>query len=690
MKNLFAPCLILCLLFSVPAVFADEGMWTFDNPPLKQWKEKYNFEPSKEWLDHVRLATVRLNDGGTGSFVSEDGLLITNQHVAGGQLQKVSTAEHDYIRDGFYAKSAAEEMKCPDLEVNVLVSFEDVTAAVQQAAKPGASDKEANEQRKAKAAEIEKESTDKTGLRSEIVKLYNGGEYWIYRYKKYTDVRLVFAPEEQIAFFGGDYDNFTYPRYELDMAFFRVYENGKPAKTEYFKWSANGPADGEFVILPGNPGSTSRLLTVAQLRYQRDFGNPLQMQVWTIRRDALLHYGATSPEAARQGSTQRRLLDNSMKRLVGQQTGLMGSALLSRKEAEEKALRAAVAAKPELERSYGNAWTEIERAYSGLPAMSKRLAFSTLSSSRLASIATSIVLYSQEAQKPNDARYDEYRGSNLESLKFGLLSPAPIYPAMEKALLTAWLEEALKALGPNDPFIKAIVGNSTPSEVVSSVIGETKLANVATRKSLLDGGQTAVNASNDPLIALARKVVPIIRELRDWQENNILSVDTSAGQKIAQARFAVYGKSVSPDANFTLRLSYGQALGYEQGTTLVPYKTTFYGLYDRAIGFAEKSPFNLPTRYKEAKTLLDLSTPLDFVYTADTIGGNSGSPVINRNAEIVGLNFDSNIQKLPNRYAYIEASEGGRAVGVHSVAIIETLRKLYGANKLADEILGQK
>src|SRR6267142_2724219 len=404
MKNLAAATALTVFILQLTLI-ADEGMWTFDNPPRKQWKDRYNFEPSDQWLENVRLASVRLNDGGSGSFVSPNGLLMTNQHVASGQLQKVSTPERDYTLEGFYAKTREEELKCPDLEINVLVSFENVTKQVQGAAKPGAPDKDANEQRKAMMATIEKESTDKTGLRSEVVKLYSGGEYWLYRYKKYTDIRLVFAAEEQIAFFGGDPDNFTYPRYDLDVAFFRVYENNQPLKTEhYFKWSAAGPADDEFVILPGNPGSTSRLLTVAQLRYQRDFGNPLQMQVWTIRRDALLHYGATSPEGARQGSTQRRLLDNSMKRLVGQQTGLMGSALLSRKEVEEKALRAAVAAKPELERSYGNAWTEIERAYSGLPAMSKRLAFSTLSSSRLASIATSIVLYSQEAQKPNDAR----------------------------------------------------------------------------------------------------------------------------------------------------------------------------------------------------------------------------------------------------------------------------------------------
>jgi Peptidase S46 len=315
MKTGFCPLFIL--LGASLCTLADEGMWTFDNPPRKQWKERYNFEPSEAWLEHVRLASVRLNDGGSGSFVSSEGLLMTNQHVASGQLQKISTKDRDYAKEGFYARTRAEELRSPDLEINVLTSYEDVTRLVQSAVKPGATDKEANEQRKAEAAAIEKESTNKTGLRSEVVTLYSGGEYWLYRFKKYTDIRLVFAPEEQIAFFGGDYDNFTYPRYDLDVAFFRVYENGQPLKTpHYFKWSANGAADGEFVLAPGNPGSTNRLLTVAQLQYQRDVGNPLQLQVWTSRRGVLVQYGQRNSEAARQVNESRRSLENSIKRLL--------------------------------------------------------------------------------------------------------------------------------------------------------------------------------------------------------------------------------------------------------------------------------------------------------------------------------------------------------------------------------------
>jgi hypothetical protein len=704
MKRLSVIATLLAFAIQPVALHADEGMWTFDNPPRKQWKERYNFEPADSWLDHVRLASVRLNDGGSGSFVSPDGLMVTNQHVASGQLQKVSTKEKDYTKDGFYARTNDEELKCPDLECNVLISFEDVTARVQSSVKAGASDKEASEQRKAVIAAIEKEASEKTGLKSEVISLYSGGEHWLYRFKKYTDIRLVFAAEEQIAFFGGDYDNFTYPRYDLDVAFFRAYENNKPAKTpHYFKWSTGGASDGELVILPGNPGSTARLLTLAQIQFQRDVGNPLQKQVWTSRRDALARYAERGPEQARQAGTSIRSLSNSLKRLVGQQEGLMNPRMMTKKEAEEKALRDAVARQADLQKAYGDAWDRIAAGYRDYPKMAARIAFSTLTPSRvdlfgtpfgnpisrLATIAAAIVRYTEETRKPNNQRYDELRDSNLESFRFSLLSRAPIYPAMEEQLLAAWLEEAQKTLGADDPFVRAALAGSTPAAAAKRAVSGTRLADVDVRKALIEAGADAVARSDDPMIVLARHVEPITRELRSWLEQKIQSVETSAGEKIAKARFAVYGKSLPPDANFNLRISYGRVLGYEEDTTLVPYKTTFFGLYDRARSFEEKPPYDLPRRYREGKDKFDLATPLNFVYTADTIGGNSGSPVINRNAEIVGLNFDSNIQKLPNRYWYVDETEGGRAVGVHSSAIIEALKKLYGADKLVKEITGQ-
>ena len=382
MKRLNAAATILTLLSQVPVLLADDGMWTFDNPPRKQWKERYNFAPSDAWLEHLRLASVRLNDGGSGAFVSADGLMVTNQHVASGQLQKVSTKEKDYTKEGFYAQTAGDELKCPDLECNVLVSYDDVTARVQSVVKPGASDKEASEQRKAVTAAIAKEATEKTGLKCEVFPLYSGGEHWLYRFKKYTDIRLVFAVEEQIAFFGGDYDNFTYPRYDLDVAFFRVYEENKPAKTpHYFKWSTSGPADGDLVILPGNPGSTARLLTLAQIQFQRDVGNPLQKQVWTTRTEALSSYASRGTEQARQAGSGIRSLNNSLKRLVGQQEGLMNPRMMTRKEAEEKALRDAVAGRDDLRKAYGESWDQILAAYRNYPKMATRIAFSTLTPS---------------------------------------------------------------------------------------------------------------------------------------------------------------------------------------------------------------------------------------------------------------------------------------------------------------------
>lgn len=692
MKRVYGLVLVGVLL-SLGVAVADEGMWTFDNPPLKQWKEKYNFTPSREWLDHIRMATVRLNEGtggGTGCIVSPEGLVMTNQHVGRGQVTKLSTGGKDLVRDGFYAATREEELKCPDLEVNILASYEDVTAKVQAAVVGGASSEDAARQRRAAMAEIEKRSVAETGLKSEVISLYNGGEYWLYRFKRYTDVRLVFSPEEQIAYYGGDYDNFTYPRYCLDITFFRLYENGKPARTEqYFAWSEKGAVDGELVIVPGFPGSTARLLTVAQLRYQRDVGNPLQMAVWTARREALKRYAARGEEQARQASAGRLSLENSIKRLIGQQAGLENPRIFRQKEDEEAKLRQAVAGRAEWQGSFGDAWPAIEQAYQAYPPMARRLAFTNLTASRLGTLASTFVRYADEIDKPNPQRYEEFRDNRLESLKLTMLSRAPIYPEMEEALLASWLEEALKQLGPDDPFVKAALGNGSPAEVAHQVIAGSRLKEVEFRQSLLTGGAAAIKQANDPLLRLAARVEPIVRELRVWQENKILSVETAAGEKIARARFAVYGRTVYPDANFNLRIAYGTVAGYEEDTTLVPSRTTFYGLFDRAMGFGEKPPYQLPPRYQKLAAnpgALNLATPFNFVYTADTIGGNSGSPVINRQGEIVGINFDSNIQKLPNRYLYIDEAEGSRAVGVHSAAILEALGKIYGATPLVQEI----
>jgi len=684
----------------IPGVLADEGMWTFDSPPLRQWKERYGFEPDQKWLDHLRLSTVRLSEGaggGTGCIVSPDGLVMTNQHVGRGQVAKLSSGGRDLVRDGFYAPTRAEELKCPDLEVNVLVSYEEVTARIRDAARLASDNAEAARLRRTAMAAIERESAAATGLKSEVVTLYNGGEYWLYRFRRYTDVRLVFAPEEQIAYFGGDYDNFTYPRYCLDVTFFRLYENGQPARMDHhLAWSEKGPVEGELVIVPGFPGSTARLLTVAQLDYQRQVGNRLQMDVWTARREALKEYGRRGEEPARQSSATRLGLENSIKRLVGQQTGLENPRIFQQKVEAEKRLREAVSTRSEWQRDYGDAWTLIEKAYQDYPPLARRLAWSTLTATRLGTLASSLARYADEVSRPNERRSEQFRDQRLESVRLSLLSRAPVYLEMEAALLAAWLRDARAALGPGDPFIKAAIGDADPEAVARAAIAGTKLHQVEFRQSLLDGGPAAISSSTDPLLQLARRLEPVLRELREAHEARVLSIEAAAGERIAQARFAVYGKTIYPDANFNLRITYGTVAGYEEDTTLVPFRTTFHGLLDRALGFADKPPYQLPDRYRKLIATsggpgsFDLSTPFNFVYTADTIGGNSGSPVINRRGELVGINFDSNIQKLPNRYLYIDEAEGARAVGVHSLAITTALDKLYGAQSLVREILSAK
>lgn len=672
---------------------ADEGMWTFDNPPRQLWRERYQFEPTDAWLEHLRLASVRLIDGpsgGSASFVSPDGLLLTNQHVAGGQLQKLSTASRDLVRDGFYAPTRDQELRLPDLEANVLVSYEDVTSRVQGAVKAGATDAEAAAARRAIISTIEKASLDATGLRSDVVTLYAGGEYWLYRYKRFTDIRLVFAPEEQTAYFGGDYDNFTFPRHDLDVTFLRAYENDRPARTEhYLRWSAAGPSEGEFVVLSGLPGSTDRLLTMTQIAYQRDVGNPLQRKVWETRRDALLAYAKGGAEQARRASAGIRSLENSLKRLVGQQQGLENPRILAKKQEEERALRAKVAANPAWARQYASAWDRLDTLYKEVPTRAPRLAFSTIANltpTRLGGYATTIVRYSEEMKKPSDARLEEFRDSRQEGLRFTLFSPAPVYADLEEAVLAAWLDQARRTLGPGDPFVKAALQGREPGDVAREAVGGTRLGDVAERRRLLEGGASAVAASTDPLILLARRIDPVARELRTWQDSTLRSIEASAGQLIAGARFAAYGKTVYPDATFTLRLGYGRVLGYEEDTTLVPWKTTFYGLYDRAEGFSHKPPYDLPERWIARRDRLALGTPLNFAYTVDTIGGNSGSPIVNRAGELVGLNFDSNQQKLPNRYLYVDEAEGSRAIAVHSAAILEALTKVYDASGLVAEL----
>jgi Peptidase S46 len=675
-------------LLALPAT-ADEGMWTFDNPPVKQLKERYGFNPTQQWLDHVRLSSVRFNDGGSGSFISPEGLVLTNHHVARGQLQKVSTPEHNYVQNGFLAKTRDQELKCPDLELNVLMSMEDVTARVKGAVKPNMSDKDALEARKAEIAKIEKESLNATGLRSDVVTLYSGGEYWLYRYKKYTDIRLVFAPEVDAAFFGGDPDNFTYPRYDLDMAIFRVYEDDKPiASPDYLKINTKGPAANDLVFVSGNPGSTDRLYTMARLKAARDVTYKLRLELINRMLNVFRRYAAGGTEQARQADMMIFGLENAIKAYDGEYKGLKNPEIWKTRTAQEKEFRKRVAANPEWEKEYGDAWTQIEKAQQLLMGRLNEYAYRRMPGFRLPRLAQTIYRYVTEVPKPDGKRLDGYHDAQLDSLRFRMFSPAPVYPGLEQALLQDQLELALTKLGPDDPFVKAALDGKSPAQMAEYLISGTKLADPAFRRELVKGGAAAVEASKDPLVAWAVKLEPQMRQLHDWYEDNIESVFTANGEKIGEARFAVYGKSTYPDATFTLRLSYGSVRGYPMNGTKAPPMTTFYGLFDRAYSFGLKPPFLPPQRDFDKIKDLDLATPLDFVSTCDIIGGNSGSPVINRDGELVGLIFDGNIESLVSRFVYDDVTS--RAVAVDSAAIVEAMTKLYDTQFLLDEMMGKK
>jgi Peptidase S46 len=690
-KRRLSACVLLAavaLLAAGAAVRAEEGMWTFDNPPLKTLATRYNFTPTPEWLEHLRLASVRIGDVGSGAFVSPDGLLLTNHHVARFQLQKNSTAEHDYLRDGFYAATGDQEMKSPDLEINVLVGMKDVTGRVESAAKGIDDPGKALDARQAAIVAIEKESKDATGLRSDVISLYNDSEYWLYQYKAYTDVRLVFAPEEQAAYFGGDPDNFTYPRYDLDMAFYRVYENGKPLRTEnYLKWNARGAAPGDLVFVPGNPGTTQRQITMAQLLVERDVQEGDYLAVFRRRMQAEQAYASQGAEQAQQVESSIFRYANSIKELEGEHEALEDKGVIAKKQAEEDELRAKVAANPEWQKECGDAWDTIARAEELLrPELAKQIF--RHSGSQLFTLALTIVQYVKEVQKPDSERLAGYNEAALASLRFQLLSPAPIYAGAEKADMTAALTQAREELGADDEYVKAFLQGGDITLTVNALVNGTRLGDPAARQALLDGGEAAVEASTDPMIVTARRVDPIARAEYQYMRDHISSVLLPAEEKIGKARFAVYGKSAYPDATFTPRLSYGTVEGYPYNGTQAPPFTTFYGLFDRAASFSNKHPWDLTPKEAAAEGKLDLATPLDFVCSADIVGGSSGSPVVDRNGEVVGLLFDGNIESLAGDFVFDEAKN--RAVAVHSAAMIEALRKIYGADALADELEGKK
>ena len=683
---------LLLALFSLQTLhitaLADEGMWTFNNVPRADIKKKYGFDVTNEWLNKVRLASVRFNNGGSGSFVSPNGLVLTNYHIVEDIVGEVSTPEKDLAKEGFVAKTRAEEIKAPSLELNQLISIEDVTARVNAAVKPGATDAEAFAARRAETTAIEAESTKATGLRSDVVPLYQGGQYNLYRYKKYTDVRLVFVPEFQAAFFGGDPDNFNFPRYNIDMALVRVYENDQPVHPEnYFKWSTAGAKEGSLVFVTGNPGGTSRLNTVAHLEELRDASIPIIIRLLEHQEAMLKKYMAMGEEQTRQAQNELNGVQNALKVYRGRLEGLKDPNLMSRKKQEEAALRKAIAAKPEEQKKYGDAWDAIAKAHQTYPSYIKeRRIFDQLGgfNSTLFGFARALVRLADESAKPNPERLPEYTDARRASLELGLYSPAPIHEDFEKLKLADSLSFMVELLGADNPLVKQVLDGKTPEARAEEMIAGTKLKDVQARKELAKGGKAAIEASTDPMIVVARLIDPKGRELRKRFESEVTGVERTNYAKIARALFDIQGNKIYPDATFTLRLSYGAVEGYMENGKKVPPFTTLGGLFARSDKFKHEFPYNLPPRWTEKKSALNLNTPFNFVSTNDIIGGNSGSPTINQNGELVGLIFDGNIQSLVGDYVY--DGSVNRAISVDSRGMLEVLKKVFGANEIAAEL----
>ena len=675
--------LIALGLAGLPAA-AEEGMWPFNRVPLEQIEKVHGVTIDSEFIERLRQASVRFNNGGSASFVSAKGLVMTNHHVASDCIKKLSSKEKDYIQDGFHAETASAEMKCPDLEINVLMSIETVTDRINAKVTPEMTEKDRFEAQRAATAEVEKACKDETGLRCDVVKLYAGGIFDLYRYQRHTDVRLVFAPEFHAAFFGGDPDNFTYPRYCMDVAFLRVYEDERPIKSPaYLRWSKKGAAADEVVFVSGHPGRTNRLMTEAQLRFEGELRIPLMLD-WLhgMARD-LREFGEKDEESARLARDELFRFDNSIKAYSGMQGGLNSAALMAAKAEAEKKLRESIERDPEKQKQFGDAWDVIATAQKIKREIYEeyRLSGTLGFFSKYFSIARHLFRLSQELPEPNTERLPEYQEAGLESLYQQIYSPAPIYDDVEIVKLTRSLTELRERLGNENPMVKKVLGDRSPGEVARRLIKGTKLKDVEFRKELGADQAKKAGKSNDPMIALVRSIDKEARRLRKRYEDEVEAIENAHGSRISQARFAVLGTDAYPDATFTLRLAVGAVKPYEEnGKTIAPF-TEFGGLYEKATG---EDPYILPQSYLSRRGEIDAKTPYNLVSTNDITGGNSGSPLVNQRAEVVGIIFDGNIQSLSNSFLYSETQ--ARAVSVDSRGIMEAIDKVYRASRVVEEL----
>jgi peptidase S46-like protein len=662
-------------------------MWTFDVPPKDYWAKRYNFTPSDDWMSDVRESALRYANGCTASFVSGQGLVMTNHHCARACIESSTKPGEDLLTNGFYAAKREDERACDGVFLDRLEEITDVTGRVSAAAPPTAAPKAASAERAKVIKTIEDEcGKTEADAACQVVSMYRGGQYKLYRFHRFKDVRLVFAPEDQIAFFGGDPDNFTYPRFNLDMSFVRAYENGQPAATtHHFHWSKAGSKEGDLVFVVGNPGSTGRLNTMAQLEYLRDVQYPAQLD--QLHRQIVTYQALSESDSAR-GMTLRNTIfgmQNTQKAIGGYQAGLLDPKLMAQKKQWETDFVSKVNANASLKKQYGGAWSAIAAVRARFRAIDvhRRYYSSGAYGSRLLGLAMGTIRYPVETAKPDSARLPAYQDANKATLEKALFSTTPIDLETETALLTAYFTAMQKELPATDPVLRQALKGRSPADAAKAMVSGSTILTGDQRKALVDGGPSAAAASTDPFIALARVIDPldraIFKEVTDLNDR-----EAAANEQVARALLAVYGSSVAPDATFSLRITDGEVKRYPLNGTLAPAYTTFYGLYDRAASFGGVPPFDLPPRWQTAKDSIDLALPFNGVSTADIIGGNSGSPVISREAEVVGLIFDGNIEMLPNRFLFTERV--ARSVWVDSRAIIEALRKVYGAKALADEL----
>jgi hypothetical protein len=675
------------LLIAPLAATAAEGMWTFDNFPADRVREELGAEITPSWLERVRLATVRIEGGCSGSFVSPDGLILTNHHCVVECLRELSTPDDDLSARGFLARSRKEERRCESEQVSVLMRIEDVTARV-RAAIGDAAGVVANTRRKAALARLEQDcagSYPASDPRTcEAVTLYGGGQYFLYHYRRYDDVRLVFAPEYAIGFFGGDLDNFNFPRYNLDVAFLRAWHDGRPARTPQFhRVRARGAEAGEAIFVPGHPGSTDRLRTQAELDFLRNIAEPRWLLRASELRGRYARFGDESAENLRIVTEPRFYLENGIKaRRLGLET-LSDRAFLTATALREAALKAAMLADPALAPS-ADAFAAIAQAVAIQRTIDVPYTYIERGAGfqgELMAYARTLVRAAAERDKPNAERLREFSDARIPVLEQYVLAPSPTYPALEQLRLQFGLEKLQEALGPDDPLVRRLLATDSPRSLAERLVAGTRLGDPAVRRQLWEGGTAAVAASTDPLIVLAREVDVDARRWRRRYEDEVESVISAASEQLAAARFAVAGTATYPDATFTLRLAYGTVAGWREGETDVAPFTDIDGLFRRATG---SPPFALPPSWLAARDRLPGTTRLNFTSTADIIGGNSGSGVLDAEGRLVGIIFDGNIHSLGGDYWF--DAEKNRAVAVHPAALLAALENVYGARNLRREL----